>query len=169
MKAAILLGLLFSAVVVKAGRCVEEGHRGCLDVDHLPQKHLLWKWHTHKNYIRDIEEQKGKTYGDKMAVLLPKWRATLAELEERIRKDLPKVWAKINGPMAAKETLAELKKRICDELPEDCEDFFINGRMAAMEQRRAAFNRQMAAMKKQRAAFNRQTAAFNRQMAAMDK
>jgi len=140
-----------------------DGNNYCPDVWDYPRKHLIWEWQKKKDDIRNMEKMDpNHPYRISFAGELRQWKATLAELEERIRKDLPKVWAKINGPMAAKETLAELEKRICDELPEDCEDLFINGRMAAMEQRRAAFNRQMAAMEKQRA-------AFNRQMASMDK
>jgi len=142
MKVAILLGLLLSAVVVKAHvwtRCLD-GNNDCPDVWDYARKNLLWEWQKKKDDIRNMEKLgPNDQYRKLFAGELRQWKATLAQLEERIRIDKPEGWEKINGPMAA------------------------------MEKRRAAFNRRMAAMEKRRAAFNRQMAAFNRQMAAMDK
>jgi len=144
MKVAILLGLLLSAVVVKAGRCVD-GNNNCPDVEAYAQNLLLRQWKNLKDAIMRVEDslaedtEKKRAYGKSFEKRSVQWRATLAQLEDRINKELP-------------------------ELPEEDRKEWvkINGRMAAMEKRRAAFNRQMASMEKRRA-------AFNSQMASMDK
>jgi len=144
MKVAILLGLLLSAVVVKAGRCLD-GNNYCPDVRDYAQNLLVRQWKNLEESIMLIEDslaqdnEKKRAYGEAFEGQLPQWKATLAQLEDRIN-----------------EELSELP-------PKDQKEWAkINGRMAAMEKRRAAFNRQMASMEKRRA-------VFKRRMASMDK
>ena len=55
MKVAILLGLLLSAVVVKAGRCVD-GNNNCPDVEAYAPHLLLRTWKELEDSIMRVED-----------------------------------------------------------------------------------------------------------------